>query len=118
MTVVLVQYSVESLAMKQLKRSAAAVFLAVMLATTMGCAANLPDESAGEYVDDAVITTKVKAAMLDRPTLKSFEIHVETFKGVVQLRGIVASQSIIDEAVKVARSINGVRSVENYMRAM
>jgi len=104
--------------MKQLKRSASAVFLAVTLVTMMGCAANLPQESAGEYVDDAVITTKVKAAILDRPTLKLFDIHVETFKGVVQLRGIVASQSIIDEAVKVARSINGVKSVKNYMRVM
>ena len=102
--------------MKQLKRSASAVFLAVTLVTMMGCAANLPQESAGEYVDDAVITTKVKAAILDRPTLKLFDIHVETFKGVVQLRGIVASQSTIDEAVKVARSVNGVRSVKNDMR--
>jgi len=102
--------------MKQLKRNTSAVFLAVMLATVMGCAATLPNESAGEYVDDAVITTKVKAAILDRPTLKSFDIHVETFKGVVQLRGIVASQSTVDEAVKVASSVNGVRSVRNDMR--
>ena len=102
--------------MKQLKRSISAVFLAVALATITGCAATLPQESAGEYVDDAVITTKVKAAILDRPTLKLFDIHVETFKGVVQLRGIVASQSTIDEAVKVARSVNGVRSVKNDMR--
>ena len=102
--------------MKQLKRSISAVFIAVTLATIMGCAATLPNESAGEYVDDAVITTKVKAAILDRPTLKSFDIHVETFKGVVQLRGIVASQSTIDEAVKVARSVNGVRSVKSDMR--
>ena len=102
--------------MKQLKRSASAVFLAVTLVTMMGCAANLPQESAGEYVDDAVITTKVKAAILDRPTLKSFDVHVETFKGEVQLRGVVASQSTIDEAVKVARSVNGVRSVKSDMR--
>src|SRR5450759_1539080 len=102
--------------MKQLKRSASAVFLAVTLVTMMGCAANLPQESAGEYVDDAVITTKVKAAILDRPTLKLFDIHVETFKGVVQLRGIVASQSTIDEAVKVDRSEHGVRSDTHDMR--
>ena len=104
--------------MKQLKRSISAVFLAVTLATIMGCAATLPNESAGEYVDDAVITTKVKAAILDRPTLKLFDIHVETFKGEVQLRGVVASQSTIDEAIKVARSVNGVKSVKNYMRVM
>lgn len=104
--------------MKQLKRSISAVFLAVTLATMTGCASTLPKESAGEYVDDAVITTKVKAAILDRPTLKSFDIHVETFKGVVYLRGVVASQSTIDEAVKVARGVAGVKSVKNDMRAM
>jgi hyperosmotically inducible protein len=106
----------ESLVMKQLKRSISAVFLGVMLATVMGCAATLPNESAGEYVDDAVITTKVKAAVLDQPSLKSSEIHVETFKGTVHLRGFVASQSQIDKAGEVARSVNGVKSVKNDMR--
>jgi len=104
--------------MRQINRSISTVFLAIALATAPGCASNLPKESAGEYVDDTVITTKVKAAILDRPTLKSLEIHVETFKGVVQLRGIVASQSVIDEAVKVARGVNGVKSVKNTMRSM
>jgi len=104
--------------MKQLKRSVSAIFLAIILATTLGCAANLPKESAGEYIDDAVITTKVKAAILDRPTLKTFDIHVETFKGVVYLRGIVTSQAAIDEAVKVARGISGVKSVKNDMGHM
>lgn len=104
--------------MKQLKRSVSAVFLAIILATALGCAANLPKESAGEYVDDTVITTKVKAAILDRPTLKLFDIHVKTFKGVVYLRGIVASQAAIDEAVKVARGISGVKSVKNDMGHM
>jgi len=103
---------------KQPKRITAAVFLAVMLAATIGCAASFPDESAGEYLDDAVITAKVKASILDRPTLKFFDIHVETIVGVVQLRGVVASQSTIDEAVKVARSVSGVKSVKNYMLVM
>lgn len=104
--------------MNHIKRSMSALFFAVTLATTMGCAASLPQESAGEYVDDAVITAKVKASILDRPTLKLFDIHVETFMGVVELRGVVASQSKIDEAVKVARSVNGVKSVKNYMLVM
>jgi osmotically-inducible protein OsmY len=104
--------------MKQLKRSISALFLAFTLANIVGCAANLPQESAGEYIDDAVITTKVKASILDRPTLKLFDIHVETFMGVVELRGVVASQSTIDEAIKVARSVNGVKSVKNYMLLM
>ena len=104
--------------MKKLNKTASAVFLAVTLATIMGCAATLPKESAGEYIDDAVITTKVKAAILDQPTLKSSEISVQTFKGTVHLRGIVPSQSTINEAVEVAHRINGVRSVKNDMQLM
>jgi hyperosmotically inducible protein len=104
----------ESLAMKQLRASVSAVFLAATLAT--GCAANLPQESAGEYIDDAVITTKVKASILDQPTLKVFDIHVETFKGTVYLSGFVASQSTMDKAGEVARSVNGVRSVKNELQ--
>ncbi|MEK7752066.1 MAG: BON domain-containing protein [Acidobacteriota bacterium] len=102
--------------MKQLRRSASAVFLAVALATITGCAATPSAESTGEYVDDTVITAKVKAAILDQPTLKSFDIHVETFRGRVHLRGVAASQSIIDKAVEVARGVSGVKSVKNEMQ--
>ena len=104
--------------MKRLQRSATAVFLAVTLASAMGCAATPTSESTGQYVDDAVITAKVKAAILDRPTLKLFEIKVDTFKGVVTLSGIVRSQSTINEAIDVARAIAGVQSVKNSMRLM
>jgi osmotically-inducible protein OsmY len=104
--------------MKRIRGSVAAVFVAVTLATTTGCATNLPNESAGEYIDDAVITTKVKASILDRPTLSALAIHVETFMGVVQLRGVVSSQAAIDEAVSVARGVAGVKSVKNYMLVM
>jgi hyperosmotically inducible protein len=110
--------SLEGRGMKRIKRSVAAVFVAVTLASSMGCATNLPNESAGEYIDDAVITTKVKASILDRPTLSALAIHVETFMGVVQLRGVVSSQAAIDEAVRVARGVPGVKSVKNYMLVM
>ncbi len=100
----------------QLRRSTAAIFLAFTLTTVVGCAADLPRESAGEYIDDAVITTKVKASILDQPSLKLLEIHVETFKGTVYLSGFVASQSQIDKAGQVARSVNGVRAVKNELR--
>ena len=93
-----------------------AVFLAIVLATAVGCADNLPKESAGEYIDDAVITTKVKASIVDRPTLKVSEIRVETFKGTVYLSGFVASEAQIGRAGEVARSVNGVRSVKNELR--
>jgi len=104
--------------MKQLRRSICAAFLGVALVTIVGCAATTTRESTGEFVDDAVITTKVKAAILDEPTLKSSEIRVDTFKGVVQLRGVVASQSKIDKAGEVARRVSGVKSVKNDMRLM
>jgi hyperosmotically inducible protein len=67
-------------------------------------------------VDDTVITTKVKAAVFNEPSLKSAEINVETFKGVVQLSGFVSSQADINKAVEVARSVPGVTSVKNAMR--
>jgi len=104
--------------MKRLNRSISAVFLAVALLSVAGCAATSTRESTGEFVDDAVITAKVKAAILDQPTLKSSEIRVDTFKGAVQLRGVVASQYKIDKAGEVARRVDGVKSVKNDMRLM
>lgn len=104
--------------MKHLARSISAVFLAIAMLTAVGCAATANRESTGEFVDDAVITAKVKAAILDQPTLKSFEISVETFKGRVRLRGVVASQYTIDKAGEVARRVVGVKSVKNEMRLM
>lgn len=73
-------------------------------------------ETTGEYVDDTVITTKVKSAIFNEPGLKSAEINVETFKGVVQLSGFVSSRANIDRAVEVARGVKGVKSVKNDMR--
>jgi len=72
-------------------------------------------ESVGEYADDAVITAKVKAAVLNEPTLNSAEINVETSKGRVQLSGFVSSRADIDRAVKVAKGVEGVTSVKNDM---
>ena len=80
------------------------------------CASTSTKEGTGEYVDDSVITTKVKAAVFNDPSLKSAEINVETFKGRVQLSGFVNSQSDINQAVAVARSVKGVTSVTNDMR--
>ena len=102
--------------MKQLGKYLSALFMAVMLITAVGCASTSKQEGTGEYVDDTVITTKVKAAILNEPTLKSAEINVETFKGVVQLSGFVSSQAASNKAVEVARSVNGVKSVRNDMR--
>lgn len=92
------------------------LFFAILLASLIGCASTSKHEGTGEYVDDAVITTKVKAAIFNEPTLKTTEINVETFKGVVQLGGFVNSQADINKAVEVARSVKGVTSVKNSMR--
>ncbi|HEY8856240.1 MAG TPA: BON domain-containing protein [Rugosibacter sp.] len=102
--------------MKQITKYFSAFFLALALLTVVGCASTSKHEGTGEYVDDSVITTKVKAAILNEPTLKVAEINVETFKGVVQLSGFVNSQADINKAVEVARGVRGVSSVKNDMR--
>ena len=89
---------------------------AILLASLLGCAGTSTKEGTGEYVDDTVITTKVKAAMFDEPSLKSAEINVETFKGTVQLTGFVSSRADITKAVEIARGVGGVTSVRNDMR--
>lgn len=90
--------------------------LAIVLSTVVACSSTPKQEGTGEYIDDSVITTKVKAAVLNEPTLKSAEINVETFKGVVQLSGFVNSQADINKAADVASKIKGVVSVKNDMR--
>ncbi len=78
-----------------------------------GCAATQKQESTGQYVDDSVITTKVKSAIFDEPSLKVFQINVKTYKGVVQLSGFVDSQQSAKKAGEVAGSVTGVVSVQN-----
>ncbi|NOT14490.1 MAG: BON domain-containing protein [Methylotenera sp.] len=101
--------------MKQLKYIYATIF-ALAFAAMLGCASTAKHEGTGEYFDDSIITTKVKAAVLNEPTLKSSEINVETFKGVVQLSGFVNSEADIAKAATVARQVKGVTSVKNDMR--
>lgn len=102
--------------MKRFIKYFSAFFLALTLMSAWGCASTPKHEGTGEYFDDSVITTKVKAAIFNDPTLKSAEINVETFKGVVQLSGFVHSKADIGKAVEVARGVKGVTSVKNDMR--
>jgi osmotically-inducible protein OsmY len=102
--------------MKQLSKYLSALFLAVSLMSVVGCASTQKQEGTGEYVDDTVVTTKVKAAVFNEPSLKSAEINVETFKGVVQLSGFVASPAAAAKAAEVARTVKGVTSVKNDIR--
>ena len=87
--------------------------LLMLIATFMACASTSKQESAGEYVDDSVITTKVKSLLAGDDFLKSFRISVETYKGSVQLSGFVNSQQAVDKAGQIARSVKGVTSVKN-----
>ena len=87
----------------------------VLITSFMGCASTRTQESTGGYVDDSVITTKVKSAILTDPALKVFQINVETFKGEVQLSGFVDSQQSADKAGKVARGVSGVVGVKNNL---
>ena len=105
--------------MRPLSRSC--IFVGVVAFTAMaGCSDNPPRESppresTGQYIDDSVITTKVKSALLNAPGLRSFEISVDTYKGRVQLSGSVSTRANIDEAVALASRVNGVTSVKNDM---
>jgi osmotically-inducible protein OsmY len=102
--------------MTQLKKYLSALFLAVTLASAVGCASSAKHEGTGQYIDDSVITTKVKAAIFDDATTKATEINVETFKGIVQLSGFVSSKAAENRAVELARGVAGVQSVKNDMR--
>jgi osmotically-inducible protein OsmY len=87
----------------------------MLIATFAACASTPKQEGAGEYVDDSVITTKVKSLLAADDFLKSFQIGVETYKGIVQLSGFVDSQKAVDKAVEITRSVKGVGSVKNNL---
>ena len=89
--------------------------LLMLIATLAACASSPKHESTGEYVDDSVITTKVKTQLANDDFLKSFQISVETYKGIVQLSGFVNTQQAIDKAGQIARSVQGVNSVKNNL---
>jgi hyperosmotically inducible protein len=86
------------------------------LALTAGCASTAKHEGTGEYVDDTVITTKLKAKFVDDKTVDASNINVETFKGRVQLSGFAKNQAEADRAVQIARATEGVKEVKNDIR--
>jgi len=89
--------------------------LLILIATFAACASTRTHGSAGEYVDDSVITTKVKSLLAADDFLKSFQISVETFQGTVQLSGFVNSQQAADKASEITRSVQGVKSLKNNL---
>jgi osmotically-inducible protein OsmY len=98
------------------QRAVATAMFASASLMSVSCASTPTQESTGQYVDDSVVTTRVKAAILADASLKSSEINVETFKGRVQLSGFVNSKEDIDHAMTVTRAVKGVSSVANDMR--
>ena len=102
--------------MKLIHKYIPMLLMSAVLFAIAACAATDKREATGEYVDDSVITAKIKAAILNTPTLKVAEINVETFKGIVQLSGFISSRQAANEAVEIARGIGGVKSVKDDMR--
>ncbi|MGZ3181304.1 MAG: BON domain-containing protein [Telluria sp.] len=100
----------------KLAKSLSTLLVAACLATVAGCAGTPTKESTGEYIDDSMLTAKVKASIFNEPTLKASEINVETFKGDVQLSGFVANPADAQKAVEIARGVKGVTSVKNDIR--
>src|SRR3954468_6934181 len=92
------------------------IFIAASALFAAGCASNATHESTGQVIDDSAITTKVKKAIYDEPSLKVAQISVETFKSVVQLSGWVDSSAQMGTAGSVAGSVDGVTSVKNDLR--
>ena len=91
------------------------LMLLMLITTFATCASTSTRESTGEYIDDSVITTKVKSLLAADDFFKSFKISVVTYKGSVQLSGFVNSKQAVDKAVEIARSVNGVQSVKNNL---
>ncbi|GAB6270597.1 MAG: BON domain-containing protein [Smithella sp.] len=89
------------------------LLLIIVIFTFAACASTRTQESAGEYVDDSVITTKVKSLLAADDLLKSFQIGVETYKGAVQLSGFVNTQKAVNKAIEITKTVKGVTSIKN-----
>jgi osmotically-inducible protein OsmY len=90
-------------------------FLIMLIASFAACASTSKQEGTGEYIDDSVITTKIKSQLAADDFLKSFQISVESRKGIAQLSGFVDSQKAVDKAGQIARGVEGVKSVRNNL---
>lgn len=93
-----------------------AAMTAVTLLATTGCAVVRDQQSVGTYIDDSVLTTRVKAKFAENPTVSALALSVETFRGVVQLSGVAKSAEERILAEKLARATSGVLDVRNDIR--
>jgi osmotically-inducible protein OsmY len=101
--------------MKQIKLIVRFLLSLLLIVSLAGCAGSKRYESTGEYIDDSVLTTKVKASILGDSKLKVLQIDVETFKGIVQLSGFVDTPEAAERAVQLARTVKGVKQVNNSL---
>ena len=96
----------------QLRASRLMLCLGLFFLLTV-CTAYAQKETPGQYLDDTIITTKVKAAIFEEDSLKSLQIEVETYKGTVQLSGFVDTKESVKKAGEVAGKVEGVKAVKN-----
>jgi osmotically-inducible protein OsmY len=99
--------------MKKRRRFVGCFVLLMLIGTFAACASTSTRESTGEYIDDSVVTTKIKSLLAADDFLKSFQISVKTYRGIVQLSGFVNSQQAVDKAGEIAGGVKGVQSVKN-----
>ena len=101
------------LARTTLAAALAATLSAAALVTLPGCAVVRGQESVGAYIDDATITTAVKAKMVDNKDVDAAAIKVETLNGTVMLSGFAKNETERQTAERIARDTKGVKSVKN-----
>ena len=101
--------------MKKLSRRLCVALCLAFPLVWAGCASTPTREGTGEYVDDSVITSKVKTELGADKMVSLVQISVETYKGVVQLSGFVNSREQADHAAAIARKVKGVREVKNSL---
>jgi hyperosmotically inducible protein len=99
-----------------MSKSFSALLFAALMVSALGCASQSEPQSPGAYMGDSWVTTKVKTAILNEPSLKVLQINVETYKGVVQLSGFVDNAASRAKAVEIARSVQGVTAVKNDLQ--
>jgi osmotically-inducible protein OsmY len=92
-----------------------ALGLAISAAGLVGCASSYQQESAGQYIDNSLITTKVKAKLAADPDVSSLPISVESYKNTVQLSGFVTSNQQKQKVIADAKSVPGVTKVVDSM---
>lgn len=101
--------------MRKAMSCATLVLFVIVVVTMLGCAGSRTQKSAGEVIDDGVIGSKVKTALLADEDVSGLQVEVETFKGVVQLSGFVDTAAQANKAERIARGVQGVKEVQNNL---